>query len=991
MKLRSWLCIVLCVSAVWSMTAGRVRNIQQADDTPSCSRWVDSLMQKMTLKQKIGQLFIHTVDPLTNKKNSEIIRQAIVDYGIGGILFSGGEVDKQVSLTNMAQQCAEIPLLVTFDGEWGLSMRLKNTPEFPKNRVLGCIRDDSLIYLYGKEVARELREIGVHVNFAPVADVDSNPYNPVINVRSFGSNPREVARKVVSYVRGLEDGGVLAVCKHFPGHGDTEVDSHLALPVLQFNRSRLDSIELFPFKEAIKAGVGGVMVGHLKVPEIDDKPASISEGVIMQTLRKELGFQGLVFTDALEMKGISNQTSDVSAQALMAGNDLLLVPRNLKRELAGVLQAVKDGRLKEVDINRKCRKVLTLKYKMGLYKRPIINENNISKRLFTPGVKALQAQLSRAAVTVVKDSAGVLPLDLSMSGNVLVSVSHSLSEAYPFYHRLNGALPVGWLHANVDSLESVYNRIRPAQQVVVAIHQTDCKDIVPLLEKVASEKPLVIVCFASQETLLQLGGDVLKYASGIVLAHAGGNDLQQYVADVLTGKAYVDGHLSVNLSDIYQTGLGVTLDPNHPKSYLPEDFAMSSIALAKIDTIVAEGMAAKAFPGCHVLVMKEGYPVYNKCFGWFTYDAKREVRENDLYDLASVSKVTGTLLAVMKLYDEGKFGLTDEIGKYVPEMRGTNKQGITIRELLFHESGLPSYLPFYKEAIDLKVCKGGLFRKKPDALHKIQVDENSYVYASFPYKKEWVSEQKTSRYSLPLSDKLFLSKDYKGIVLKQIAAAPLKGHSYRYSCLNFMLLKEMVEHLSGMTMDVYLDSLFYKPMGLTHTLYTPLSRFKSGQIAPTAAYDFLRKAPLQGYVNDAAAAFMGGVSGNAGLFSTAHDVGVIFQMLLDKGVCGDRRYLSRATCDLFLGMKAKGSRRGLGFDKPDKIHEENSPCASQAPASVFGHTGFTGTCVWADPDNELVFVFLSNRTYPTAFDHKWLNTMNIRLRIQQAIYQSLKK
>ncbi len=990
MNIRRLLCVGMCLTFLLCLTAERTVRSRLLVKSLTCDQWVDSVMAKMTLKQKIGQLFIHTVAPITQKKNVENLRQAIADYGIGGLLFSGGDVGKQVELTNMAQQWSNIPLLITFDGEYGLAMRLKGTPEFPKNRVLGCIQNDSLIYRYGREVARELREIGVHINFSPVADVDNNPANPVINVRSFGSNPYNVARKVVAYVHGLEDGGVMSVCKHFPGHGDTDVDSHKALPVLPFNRTRLDSVELYPFREAIKAGVGGVMVGHMKVPKLSDKPASVSEELISQILKRDLGFMGMTITDALEMKGISDNENDISAQALIAGNDMLLVPRNLKRELSGVLAAVKDGRLKESDIDAKCRKVLTLKYRMGLNKRPIIDESGISNRLNTPDVEKLQRELNRAAVTVVKDSVGVLPFDLSVSDNILLSISPSMSTAYSFYHRLSQSVELAWLHANVDSLVNIYERIRPAQQVIVAIHQKNCKAYVSLLEKIASEKPLVLVCFTSQDVLSSLG-NLPKLASSVVLAHTDTKVLQQQVADMLVGKRLVDGRLSVDIDSVWKSGTGVVLDPNSPRSYCPENFGMDSSILARIDTIVSNGIANKAFPGCHVLVLKEGYPVYNKCFGYFTYENRQKVRENDLYDLASVSKVAGTLLAVMKLYDEGKFGLTDAIGKYVPEMRGSGKENITIRELLFHESGLPAYLPFYEEAIDMKSCKGGLYKKHRDEFHDIPIGVDRFVSNSFSYKKEWVSTQRSEVYSLPLADGLYLNGAFRGEILKQIAAAPLKGHSYVYSCLNFMLLKEMTERISGVSMDVYLDSVFYKPMGLNCTMYNPLNRVNRNCVVPTLSYDFLRKGVLQGYVNDEAAAFMGGVSGNAGLFSTAQNVGKIFQMLLDKGVCGNHRYLSRATCKLFMEMKAKGSRRGLGFDRPDTKNVESSPCTPEAPAAVFGHMGYTGTCVWADPENELVFVFLSNRTYPTAFNHKQLTKMNIRPLIQQAIYQSISK
>lgn len=981
--------LIVCLCLWIGGKASSVTILEQIDDTIACNRWVEEQLAQMTLKQKIGQLFIHTVAPITTQKNKTSIESAVKEYGIGGLLFSKGELEKQVQLTNLAQQWADIPLLITFDGEWGLGMRLDGTPEFPRNRVLGCIQNDTLIYRYGREVARELREIGVQVNLAPVADVDNNPDNPVINVRSFGSDPKLVARKVVAYSRGLEDGGVMAVCKHFPGHGDTDRDSHHVLPVLNFSRDRLDSVELYPFREAVKAGVGGVMIGHLHVAELDNKPASISSEVITSVLQKDLHFSGLVFTDALEMKGISDNADNVCVQALLAGNDLLLVPRNLKKNLESVMRAVKSGKLSEDVITEHCRKVLTYKYALGLSRKPHVDVEGLSQRIRTAETDSLLVTLEKSAVTVVKDSADVLPLDLSLSGNVLLSLSPSLSDAYPFYKELKKTVSLAWLHGNADSLKQLQERIIPAQQVIVAVHpNSNFQAFLPLLERLSHDKPMVVVCFSPQDVLLEMQS-VLQNASAVVLAHTDKEYIQRYVADVMIGQKFVNGRLSVDMAGLWKSGTGITLDPDHPRSYTPEELGMDSHRLAAIDSIVEEGIVRKAYPGCHVLITKDGYPVYNKCFGSLTYAGKEKVREHTIYDLASLSKAAGTLLAVMKLYDEGRFGLTDKVSRYLPALKGTDKENITIQDLLFHESGLPSYLPFYEEAIDMKTCKGGLFRKKPDAAHRLQVGPNLYACTSFSYKKEWVSSVPSEVYSLQLSDSLFLNKEYKQVIMREIINAPLKGHSYRYSCLNFMLLKEMVENMTKVPMDAYLDSVFFKPMGLMYTSYNPLKRFPKEQIAPTAEKDFLRGGPLQGYVHDEAAAFMGGVSGNAGLFSTAHDVAVLFQMLLDRGICGDRRYLSRATCDLFIGMKSKSSRRGLGFDKPDTEKQDESPCASEAPASVFGHTGFTGTCVWADPDNDLVFVFLSNRTYPMAYGENNLVKLEIRSRIQQAMYQSL--
>ena len=959
-------------------------------NSEECRKWVEEKLSDMTLKEKIGQLFIHTVAPQNTPQNKKNIQNAVKEYKIGGLLFSGGQLVDQVNLTNYAQEMAEVPLLLTFDGEWGLAMRLKGMLEFPRNRVLGCIQDNTLLYEYGKEVARQCREIGVHVNFAPVADVDNNPQNPVINTRSFGGDPKNVAEKVIAYSQGLEEGGVLSVTKHFPGHGDTNVDSHKALPVLNFPRERLDSIELYPFRKAINVGMGGVMVGHLEIPKLSTKPASLSDDII-GLLRNELGFKGVVFTDALEMKGISNKL-DVCARALMAGNDMLLAPRNLKRELDGVLNAIKKGELTEEEITDKCRKVLTFKYALGLHQKQFIQLSGLEQRLNRPEGRALKERMQKAAVTVASNDGGILPLEMNLKGTAVVNIGKP-SEGNEFYKQLNRYISVDRIQANADSLVTLRKRLANYERVIVVLHTEKYDAYKSLLNTLSDQKPLVYVYLTPLRRMHNKGAE-WKKASAVVLGHSNDPVVQTYVADALVGKEIPEGRVSVEVEGFLKPGGGVTLGKESVKIYRPQDYGMDPDTLNKIDEIVLEGIKAEAYPGCQVLILKDGVPVYDKCFGSFTYEPSTKVSSEHLYDLASLTKTTATLLAVMKLYDEGKFGLTDRISKYVPVLQGSPKERITVEELLLHQSGLPAFWPFYREAIDDSSYVGALFKAKPDADHRMQVDRKLYVANRFSYKKEFVSSVPSDSFPLRISDSLYVSPEFPKRMLEIIASdeIPLRDRRYRYSCLNFMLLKEMVECLAGEPLDVYLEREFYRPMGMENTLYKPLERFPKEQIVPTIRQDYLRnRMTLQGYVHDEIAAFMGGVSGNAGLFSNARDVAKVYQMLIDGGMYNGKRYFSLETCNLFMTKTSHISRRGLGFDKPEKQNPAKGPCAEEAPEEVVGHTGFTGTCAWADPKNGLVFVFLSNRIYPRVFDHKALMSLNIRPRIQQVMYQALRK
>lgn len=959
----------------------------------SCQDWVERTLSGMSMKERIGQLFIHTVTSETTKVNKKQIRKAVHVSKIGGLLFSRGQLQDQAELTNFAQSYADIPLMITFDGEWGLSMRLKYTPIFPKNMVLGCIQNDRLLYEYGQEVARQCKEMGVTVNFAPVADVNRNPNNPVINVRSFGEEPHEVADKVIAYAQGLESNGVLSVAKHFPGHGDTDVDSHLALPVLPFTRERLDSVELYPFKQYIKAGLGGIMVGHLQVPIMEPNklfPSSLSRNIVYGLLADELRFQGLIFTDALAMKGVAS-AERVCLQALLAGNDMVLSPPDVEAEVQSVLKAIKNGEISKEDIDRKCRKVLLYKYVLGLSKASKIRLSGLEERINTANSEALIHKLRMAAITVLGNREEELPYRASSDEIAIVNVG-GYSKDSLFVETVKKYAPVKYYQLTYEMNDSLMDAMKHElslhKRVIVSVTDQNLKPYLHFFSALSISQPAVYVFFTPFTVMEQLQIP-LSVASAVVLGHSADNDVQAQVGNVLFAKAEADGRLSASVGTLYSPGDGVTINPNTAFRNSPEDFGMSSTTLARIDSIVREGIAAKAFPGCQVLVMKDGKTVYDKSFGYYTYDEDQKVKKTSMYDLASLSKTTGTLLAIMKLYDKGLLNLTDRASKYLSFLRGTDKENITIKELLFHETGLPPSLPFYRLAIDETSYEGPFFVGKKDSKHTILADENTYACTSFKYKEGWTSATPSDEFTMHVADNLYVNKKFHEAAMQLIAQAPLKAKKYVYSCVNFILLKEIAETISGMPMDEFLNREYYTPMKLHHLCYLPLRTHPKEDIVPTVKNDYLRGEILQGFVHDESAAFLGGVSGNAGLFASAHDVAKVYQMLLNGGEIGGKRYLSKATCRLFTTTTSASGRRGLGYDKPVPSNPKNSPCCVSAPAAVYGHTGFTGTCCWVDPVNGLVYVFLSNRTYPERWNNK-LSKMNIRTNIQEVIYQSMK-
>lgn len=968
--------------------------VYKALQDEDCRHWVDSVMNKLSFKEKVGQLFIYTIAPVDTKRNLELLREAVDTYKVGGLLFSGGKMQTQVDLTNRAQKQAKVPVMITFDGEWGLAMRLRGTPVFPRNMVLGCIRDNQLIYEYGREVARQCRQIGVQVNFAPVADVNINPKNPVINTRSFGEDPVQVADKVIAYAYGLEGGGVLSVCKHFPGHGDTDVDSHKALPVLPFTRERLDSVELYPFKKAIRAGLGGMMVGHLQVPAIEPiggLPSSLSRNVVYDLLTDELAFKGLIFTDALAMKGVSGN-GNVSLQALKAGNDMVLAPRNLKDEIPAVLEAVEKGELSKEDIENKCRKVLTYKYVLGLKKKPFVQLSGLEQRVNSPQARDLIRRLNQAAITVLNNKNHILPLHADKAQRIALLEVGKPGETETLAKQMSRYASLSRFRLRPNQTEEENRRLRDSlatyKRIVIAVSEQRLTPYHPFFAKFAPESPAIYLFFTPGKMMLQIHRAVSD-ASAVVLGHSHNSDVQRQTADILFAKATADGRLSASLGGLFPTGAGVTITPESPSHFIPEEYGLSSALLKKIDTIALDGIQQGAYPGCQVVVLKNGHIMFDKAFGTYAGKGSPRVESTDIYDLASLSKTTGTLLAVMKLYDKGRFNLTDKISDYLPFLQRTDKKDITIREILYHQSGLPPWLPFYQEAIDKDSYDGRLFSARKDAQHPVRIGTATWANPKFKFKSEYISPVKTGDYTVQICDSLWLNRSFRKVIEEKIVETPLKQKRYVYSDIGFILLGMLVEQLAGMPMEAYLQREFYGPMGLERTGYLPLRRFAKSEIVPSNKDRFLRKETLQGFVHDEASAFFGGLAGNAGLFSTAREVAHIYQMLLNGGEIDGKRYLSKETCQLFTTEVSKISRRGLGFDKPDMQDSKKGNCASVAPAGVYGHTGFTGTCAWVDPENELVYVFLSNRIYPDVTNRK-LNQLHIRERIQEAIYGAMK-
>lgn len=990
MKRLLWV-LTLCLAAC-QLWAGSEPTLLAKADQAKMNHWADSVFDAMSYDERIGQLFMVIANPKSDSRNMTRLMRYVKEIKIGGILFHKGDPVMQAEVTNRLQKAAHVPLLVSLDGEWGLSMRLSGTTRFPKNMMLGAIEDNSLIEAYGQEVGRQCREMGIHINFAPALDVNSNVDNPVIGLRSFGEIPEAVAEKGIAYARGLEKTGILSVAKHFPGHGDTSEDSHKTLPSVYHDRARLDSVELLPFRHYIYEGFGGVMTGHLYIPALDkasNRPVSLSKAVVSDLLHKQLGFEGLRFTDALAMKGASGRKADnLAVKALLAGNDILLASATPISDFEAIKEAIDEGRLSLEEIEAKCLKILKYKYILGLNHYKPVRTAGLAKRLNSPHAAWLAAKLNAEAVTLLKNESDILPLKgLDKKKIAVLSIGSSAGNA--FQQMLGRYDTVARYSITRQStaaqIQRVYKELNRYDVILCGVHTVRIPES-QALRTLAEKKEMVFTFFTLPYFCKEYKASITK-AKAVVMAYEGTPLAQEYAAQLLFGGIPAKGKLPVSIPGLYLSGTGVFTEKTRLGYHEPEEVAANPERLQVIDQIAEEGLEEGAYPGCQILVAKDGMVIYDKAFGKTDSSGDQPVTTSSIYDLASVSKAAGTLLAVIKAYDEKKFTLNQKIADFIPPLKGTNKQNLTVKELLYHQSGLPSTLNFYVAAIDKESYKGSLYSGAKNASHPIRFDAKTYVRNDFRFRPELVSPDPKPGYTLEAGRHFYIHESFRDTMMETIKQARLgKRGNYVYSCINFILLQRMVENQFGRPMDRLLDEAFFSRLGARHTTYNPLKKMDTLKIVPTEDDRFLRRQLLRGYVHDEAAAFQGGVSGNAGLFSNAGDLAKVLQLYLNLGTYGGEQYFSAETGRLFTHSKCPTSRRGLGFDKPQP--GKSAPCGQLTPASAYGHTGFTGTCFWIDPDNDLLYIFLSNRVNPTRANHK-LSALNIRTRIQDAIYKAI--
>ena len=944
----------------------------QGLDTLGAGRWADSVMKGLSDDERIGQLFMVAAYSNRDSTHFKEIKKLIKNYHIGGICFFQGGPLRQAQQTNLYQSFAKTPLLISIDAEWGLSMRLDSVVRYPKQMAMGAIADNQLIYDFGRETARQCKRIGVHLNFAPCIDVNNNPKNPVINDRSFGEDKYRVAAKAIEYMRGMQDYGVMANAKHFPGHGNTDKDSHLSLPTLNRTKIQLDSTELYPFRELFSRGISSVMVGHLFVPAIDSSKniaSSISKPIVSDLLKNDLGFKGLVFTDALNMKGVSSffVPGEVDAKALLAGNDMLLFTENVPNAFVEIKKALVRGDISMNEINEHVYKILIAKYSVGLHSYSPINLNGIYEDLNSNDAKLVSMRLYENALTLLENKNNLIPFKTLEEKNIAaLSIGADLNNE--FLQMCKNYAPITTFamkkDASLNDFDFLEKNLNAYNTVIVGIHDMSrnesknfsiSKQTKDFLGNLSKHSNVVLVVFGNAYSLRNF-----ENLAPILLAYEDNEFSRSFAAQALFGGVPITGTLPVTASPMFNSGDGYLIEkPIRLKYTLPEEVGLYSKCLLKVDEIAMKAIIERATPGCQVLIAKDGKVVYQKSFGTHSYTGAQAVQNSDLYDLASLSKILATNLEVMKMYDEGALVLEKKIGSYLNYFKNNPKKFVPIANFLTHTAGLVPFIPYWKESL-------------------------TYNDGQASYSKD-----SSSFYSIKVADQLYLRYDYPEIMRKKMLnSEPKEVGKYVYSDLSFYYLKDLVESHYRSNLNSLTRKDFYNSLGLSTMTYNPWQKVPKNRIVPTENDTIFRKQIIDGYVHDPGAAMLGGVAGHAGLFSNANDVAVIMQMLLNKGTYGGEKYFNESTVDKFTAKYNTKSRRGLGFDKPD-VNPKNSPTCAAASLSTFGHTGFTGTTTWADPDNGIVYVFLSNRIHPSA-ENKKLVELNIRTDIQQVIYDSMK-
>ena len=943
-----------------------------SEDFLNQEKWVDSIYNNLTLDEKIGQLFFVQATS-KNKNNSEKILNDIKNFKIGGLIFSTGHPSIQANLTNKYQNASEIPLMISMDAEWGVGMRLDSVPKFPWNMSLGAIKNDLLIEKIGSEIGYQFKRLGIHMNFAPVIDINTNPKNPIIGNRSYGENKINVSEKGISFTKGIQSNNVLATAKHFPGHGDTSKDSHLTLPTINFDEKRIKKVELYPFKKLIEDGLSAVMIAHLNVPSLEKEnmlPSTLSKNIIEKTLIKELNFNGLIITDALEMKGVSEFTKkNVDLMAFLAGNDILLMSSDISKGIKSIKKSIKKGKISEQRLARSVKKILKAKYKVGLNNYKSIETSNLIDDLNSISVTNLINKSIESIPTLIKNKSNVIPVKLDTES--ILNIQFGNSDGVIFNDYLNKFKKIKSIKASNINTNDLNSLLANHKLIIVSFHmKSDTpwenmnkkfsdneQDILKLIDEHDNK---ILASFTNPYTLSLLN---LKSYNSVIVGFQNNYEFQKTIAQQIFGAKEIKGNLPVSINETYKEGTGIILKNLNILSYAdPEMVGVDRKKLNKIDSLVNYAIQNEMTPGAQILVAKNSKIIYDKSFGRLRYNENLKTNSETIYDLASLTKILVTTPIIMNLVDKNIIGLETKLKEIIPRYENSNKSEISVKELLSGHAALQAWIPFYKLTLDEK-------------------NRPSSKYYSF-------SRNRTN--SVKVSPDLYLRTDYIDTIRNIIKKSDLLKNKYKYSDLSYLIIQEFIENHYNQNLEQIIYELMFRKLGIELS-YNPTLKYSTKNIAPTEIDEYFRYKEINGYVHDMAAAMLGGVSTHAGLFGNAINVAKVMQLYIQNGNYGNQQILNPETINLFNNCYYcdEDNRRGVGFDKPQL--EDDGPTCGCISMNSFGHSGWTGTFAWADPDQEIIYVFLSNRSYPTgeSAGKSKLVKENIRSKIQEIIYNSI--
>ena len=956
--LRNFFIILFNVSFVFSQNLYENLDLLEKE-------WVDSVYSSLTTEEKVSQLFVNWVSP--EQSNFEEVKKLVVEDKIGGLIFSIGTTKSHVEWLNKFQSLSKTPLLISMDAEWGPAQRLSDVFAHPWNMTLGAIQDDSLVREISKRMAKQNKALGVHFNFSPSVDVNNNSKNPIIGNRSFGEDPNNVYNKAKAYIQGHKDVGVYTSIKHFPGHGDTDKDSHKTLPVISGNMKRLNNVELFPFKRLIDDGLAeSVMLAHLSVPAIDKNyPSSLSSKTVSKLLREKYNFSGITVTDALDMKGVLQDPNiNVDLRAFEVGNDIILMSTNVSLGVKVITDSYNRGRISEARLSNSVKKILSLKAKSGLDNYKEIVPKNILEKVNTPKDSLLYSKAMESAITLVKNSDQILPLSTNKK-YLHVSFGKTKNSEY-LTNKMN--LYVDIEKFENDDYSSIYNKI-DYDAIIISYHGSSSSpyasniipnEIVSEINNISKSNNVILNFFLNPYSLNSFKS--IDNFESIIISYQNNMISQEIAADLMFGSRSFKGKTPVS-NNFFKVNHGLTYEKKEILGFSrPAYEGFDSRKLQYLDSIAIRSIDSMIAPAIQMLVSKNGKVIYNKSFGYHTYEKKVKLENSHVFDLSSITKIIATMPLVLQEYDKGELNLKTKLSELFPNKRLKDKAQIPLREMLSHYARLRPWIPFYEETLDRK--------EKP--------------------KSRFYKSNSKSSFSTPVSENLYLKTNYREKIFKSIINSELRDDlEYKYSDLPFYFLKFWFEDKYNTPLNILANQRIFKRLGLKRTMFNPHEKISLNEIVPSEKDDFFRYSKLHGYVHDEGAAMLGGISGHAGLFSNSYEVAIVLQAMIQKGVYDNLTLFSNESFDKFnfCYFCENDNRSGVGFDKP-QIEGKHGSTFGGVSKKSFGHYGYTGSMAWADPEEDLIFIFLSNRTYPTR-ENTLLQTSNTRTRSQEIVYKSL--